>query len=120
MRAIRFLIYLTTLAYAAIIVASGPSIEPSLVAPGPLTSPTLGATVGALQVLASLVGIVAELQPRFRHITKWLFLFLSSAFTYEVVLQLVTGRTVFDWLPYFVYGALSAVVYINEGFQNEV
>jgi hypothetical protein len=119
MRAIRFLIYLTTLAYAAIIVATGPSVEPSIVAPGLLTSPILGASIGFLQVVACVVGLVLEFRPHSCRCIKWLFLFLSSAYIYEVVLQLVTGRSIFDWLPYFIYGTLSAIVYISEGLNNE-
>lgn len=119
MRALRFVIYLTTLAYAAIIVTTGPSTEPSVLVPGVITSPILGATVGIIQVLASTTGLVAEFAPRFRYLTKWMFLILSSGFLYEVVLQLVVGRTVFDWLPYLVYSALCAVIYINEGLENE-
>jgi hypothetical protein len=115
---IRFLVYLTTLGYAAIIIYQGPSTEASEILPGVITSPLLGAIVGITQVIASLIGIVSEFVPKMRPAIQWVFLVLSAAFIYEFVLQVLIGRSSFDWIPHLVYGAVSVVVFLNEGVHK--
>lgn len=116
LKPIRFLIYLTTLAYSLVVIAVGPSLEPSQIAPGAFTSPAVGATVGILQLLASLVGLVVDSTGKARdRLIKPVFLILTVTFLYETVLEVIIGRSPFEWIPFLVYAALSGVVYLSEG-----
>jgi hypothetical protein len=115
LRPIRFLIYLTTLAYSLVVILSGPSTEPSILNPGVFTSPVVGATVGVTQLLACIVGLVVDSRSTSSRLIKPLFLILTVTFLYEAVLEIIIGREPFEWIPFLVYAALSSVIYLSEG-----
>jgi hypothetical protein len=115
LRVVRFLIYVTTLAYGLVVIIQGPVLI-SDGNDGVLVSPAVGAAVGVLQLLAITVGLVVDsIDRNHKWIIKPIFLFLTVTFLYYSVLQIISSDSAFGWIPFVVYTALCSVVYLSEG-----
>jgi hypothetical protein len=116
LRSIRFIIYLTTVFYGFVNIASQdqPLAE---VAAAPKAILISASVVGTIQLLAALLGAMLELSKAkgTDRARQWIFLALSLSFLYEFALVALLSGNPFMWAPLLVYSVICSVIYLAEG-----
>jgi hypothetical protein len=116
LRPVRFLIYITTMAYAFVNIAVfGSNVAESATG---FTSPVVATFVGVTQLLATVVGLVVDSVDRKHNwLVKPVFLVLTVAYLYATVVAFIGAGSAFVWIPFIVYSSLCSVVYLSEGTE---
>lgn len=111
LKAIRFIVFATTILYGLINLVYGPGDAPS--GNTAFSSTTAAMAVGVIQLFVAFLGLSLDLtDSRMRGILKFTLLALCLTYVYEGVLVITSTGDPFDWAPLFVYAALSAVLYL--------
>jgi len=109
LRAIRFVMYIITILYAALNVVS-PQTNINI----GLSSALVATSVGITQLLAALTGLVLDLRSKDGVVLKAVLMLLTLGYVYEFVIISTTEPSPYRWAPFLAYAVICAVLYISE------
>lgn len=119
LRPIRIIIYLTTLFYAFINAGLAPeeAFVSNIGEPGILSTFVVATTVGIVQTVFAIVGMIIDVSPLRHKSSSWMkyaLLGLTLTYMYELAIIVIYDGSPFRWVPFLVYTVICAVLFLAE------